>query len=110
MDNQGKKCYLADMATHAIFMKEMEDKTDTFTEIGRDYEGETFLGPHALALTEDANKLYFTDSGPWGETSIENPRGSVFVADIELGIVRPLALNCLAFPTGLVLANKEKVL
>ena len=56
------------------------------------------------------DNLYFTDSGPWGETSIENPRGSVFVVDIQLGMVRPLALNCLAYPTGLVLANNDKIL
>lgn len=56
------------------------------------------------------DNLYFTDSGPWGETSIENPRGSVFVVDIQLGMVRPLALNCLAYPTGLVLANNDKML
>ena len=27
--------------------------------------------------------LFFSDSGPFGETSIENPKGSVFWCDLE---------------------------
>ena len=54
--------------------------------------------------------LYFTDSGPWGETSIENPTGSVFVVSLEDAILRPLALRCLAFPSGMTLANDDQVL
>lgn len=76
----------------------------------KDFEGEPFLGPHSIALTDDMNLLYFTDCGPWGETSIENPKGSVFLIDLEASLIRPLALNCLAHPTGIALANEEKVL
>ena len=54
--------------------------------------------------------LYFTDSGAWGETSIENPKGSVFAYDIQLDFVRPLALNCLAYPTGMALTNNDNIL
>jgi len=65
------------------------------------------LSELCLKIANSLDLLYFTDSGPWGETSIENPKGSVFVIDIEAGIIRPLALNCLAFPTGLALANED---
>ena len=53
--------------------------------------------------------LFFTDSGPFGETSIENPKGSVFIVDIEDSIIKPLALNCLAYPSGLCLSDDEKI-
>lgn len=64
--------------------------------------------------------LFFTDSGPFGETSLENPKvinmtsrtkflkGSLFLIDLEAMIIRPLALNCLAYPTGLALSLDEK--
>lgn len=106
------------MAHSSLYVKEMEDKSNTINELATGFEGEPFIGPHSLALSEDGSKwslftldsLYFTDSGPWGETSIENPRGSVFVIDVQLGMVRPLALNCLAYPSGLALAQNDKVL
>ncbi len=52
--------------------------------------------------------LFFTDSGPFGETSLENPKGSLFLIDLEAMIIKPLALNCLAYPTGLALSLDEK--
>jgi len=110
MDNQGKRCYFTDISNGVIWMKEMEDKSNQVNLVTNEFESVPFLGPHSMALSEDGNNLYFTDSGPWGETSIENPKGSVFVLDIPLGLVRPLALQCLAYPTGLVLSNNDKLL
>jgi len=75
--------------------------------------------------------LYFTDSGflngeilgfnlPFpkkadtievtNESSISKPLGSVFVVDLEANIIKPLALRCLAYPTGLALSAEENVL
>ena len=31
-------------------------------------------------------------------------KGSVFLIDLEAEIIRPLALNCLAYPSGLALS------
>jgi len=77
------------------------------------------------------DSLIFTDSGPFGETSIENPmvkhkpldcqllflyyflfaqQGSVYMIDLEDKFIRPLALNCLAYPSGLALSTDEKIL
>jgi len=56
--------------------------------------------------------LFFTDSGPFGETSIENPKGSVFMVDLDASDVKAigLALRCLAHPSGLALSHDEKML
>ena len=56
------------------------------------------------------DNLYFTDAGEWGETSIENPKGSVFMIDIEGGIVKALAHQCLAMPTGMALSKNDQLL
>lgn len=54
--------------------------------------------------------MFFTDSGPFGETSISNCNGSVFMINLEDQILCPIALNCLAYPSGLVLDKNEDVL
>lgn len=37
-------------------------------------------------------------------------KGSVFMIDLEDKFIRPLALNCLAYPSGLALSVDEKIL
>lgn len=54
--------------------------------------------------------LYISDSGPWGETSIENPTGSVYVIEVESNHIRRLAYSCLAFPSGIDLSPNNKIL
>ena len=71
------------------------------TPLIKEYNGKSFLGPNSILLNEAANCLYFTDSGPMGETSLENPRGSIYVADLDTMAVKPLAANCLAHPCGI---------
>ena len=61
-----------------------------------------------MALNESTKCLYFTDSGPLGETSIANPTGSIFAADLELLVLKPIALRCLAFPSGIAITNDGK--
>lgn len=112
----------------AIIAKYGDDKNAEITPIVKDYEGVSLLGPHSLviAYTMSNSKkffsildyIYFTDAGPFGETSLENPKvnqciilyakGSLFLIDLGEMIIRPLALNCLAYPTGLALSNNEK--
>lgn len=57
MDAQCKKCYIADMAHSSLYVKEMEDKSNTINELATGFEGEPFLGPHSLALSEDGSRL-----------------------------------------------------
>jgi sugar lactone lactonase YvrE len=37
-------------------------------------------------------------------------KGSVFMIDLEEMNIRPLALNCLAYPSGLALSVDQKIL
>lgn len=51
------------------------------------------------------DQLFFTDSGPFGETAIDNCKGSLFVVDLENSFVKPLALYCLSYPSGICFGN-----
>uniref|UniRef100_K3W8A4 SMP-30/Gluconolactonase/LRE-like region domain-containing protein n=1 Tax=Globisporangium ultimum (strain ATCC 200006 / CBS 805.95 / DAOM BR144) TaxID=431595 RepID=K3W8A4_GLOUD len=67
------------------------------------YEERAFRGPNSIAFGADGT-IYFTDSGPMGETTLEKPRGSIFsICTSPSGgqILRPLALECLAHPSGI---------
>jgi hypothetical protein len=63
-----------------------------------------------MILSEKTNTLFFTDSGPLGETSIENPSGSVFAIDLSVSMLKPVIYNKLAYPSGLALSAEENVL
>ena len=41
--------------------------------------------------------LFFTDSGPFGETSLEKPKGSVFCVEVADQLLKPLALEVFFF-------------
>ena len=62
-------------------------------------------------MFDKKGKLYFADSGSLGDTSLSQPKGSVFV--IEGGpsgaLLKPLALECLACPMGLTVADNDVV-
>ena len=97
--------FITDLAQQAIYSYTDEE---SLQEVIRGYEGKPFLGPNSLAFHENSNSLYFTDSGPMGETSLLNPRGSVFVADIEQGTIKPIILNALAHPAGIAITQDGK--
>lgn len=63
-----------------------------------------------MILSEKNNALFFTDSGPLGETSLENASGSVFAIDLGVSMLKPVIYNKLAYPSGLALSNDENVL
>ncbi|TMW59497.1 hypothetical protein Poli38472_004566 [Pythium oligandrum] len=69
----------------------------------KNYEEKSFRGPSSLAFGENET-IYFTDSGPMGETTLERPRGSVFcISPSPSGgqMLRPLAWECLAHPSAI---------
>lgn len=76
-----------------------------------EYEGKQLLGPHS-GVFDSQGQLFFTDPGPFGETSLERPKGSVYVVSGEGSnrILRPLACECLAHPTGIALSGDESCL
>lgn len=63
-----------------------------------------------MVLSEKNNALFFTDSGPMGETNIENPTGSIFAIDLGVSMLKPIIYNKLAHPCGLALSPNENIL
>lgn len=104
--------FVCDAAHQAIFrITRLEDDGQYQQKIEpyvREYEQSQFLGPNSLCLGKDG-VLYFTDSGPMGETSLQNPRGSVFKIDGSTQLLLPLCLHTLAHPCGIALSPDEKV-
>ena len=76
----------------------------------KDFDGSNLKGPNSMVLSEKNNCLFFTDSGPMGETSLENPAGSVFAIDLGVSMLKPIVYGKLAHPSGLALSPKENVL
>ncbi len=77
-----KNIFLADLANQAILARNSDEKEQNTPELVKEFEGVPLLGPHSLVCSDLNNCLYFTDSGPMGETSIENNKGSVFMIDL----------------------------
>jgi sugar lactone lactonase YvrE len=72
-----------------------------------EYDGKPFKGPNQLVF-DSHGAMYFTDSGAIGETSIQNPKGSVYCTNGEQ--IQPLAYECLAHPSGIALSPKEDII
>lgn len=111
-DTQGV-AFVCDAAHQAIFRiirAETEDGAprQEIEPYVREYEQAQFLGPNSLCLSRTSGMLYFTDSGPFGETSLQNPRGSVFAISPATQLLIPLCLSTLAHPCGLALSPDEK--
>mmetsp|Transcript_71776 Transcript_71776/g.162894 ORF Transcript_71776/g.162894 Transcript_71776/m.162894 type:complete len:288 (-) Transcript_71776:122-985(-) len=111
-DSQGV-AFVCDAAHQAIFRilrVESEDGVprQEIEPYVKEYEQSQFLGPNSLCLSRSTGMLYFTDSGPFGETSLQNPRGSVFAINPNTQLLIPLCLNTLAHPCGVSLSPDEK--
>lgn len=111
-DTQGA-AFVCDAAHQAIFRitrVETEDglPRQEIEPYVREYEQAQFLGPNSLCLSRQSGMLYFTDSGPFGETSMQNPRGSVFAISPSTQLLIPLCLNTLASPCGLALSQPDE--
>lgn len=63
-----------------------------------------------MILSEKHNCLFFTDSGPLGETNLENASGSVFAIDLAVSMLKPVIYNKLAYPSGLAMSNDEGII
>jgi len=111
-DNQGL-AFVCDAAHQSIFrivrVETEGGQTQPYIDpYVKEYEQSQFLGPNSLCLSRQTGMLYFTDSGPFGETSLQNPRGSVFAISPSTQLLIPLCLNTLAHPCGLALSPDEK--
>ena len=91
--------FVADLAHQAILSATMIDGHLDISQMVKDYEGLPLKGPSALLMTPTS--LFFTDSGPLGETSLDNPKASLFAIDLEVNLLKPVIYNCLAGAHGL---------
>lgn len=94
--------YICDMAHQAIIVQSLEKSKEDFNLI-KEWEGKPLLGPNSIAYNQANNCLYFTDSGPMGESSLVSPKGSLFFADLEEMRLVDLAVKCLAHPSGIAI-------
>lgn len=111
-DNQGVAfvCDAAHQAILRVSRLEMEDgqARQEIEPYVKEYEQSQFIGPNSLCFSRQTGMLYFTDSGPFGETSMQNPRGSVYCISPSTQLLIPLVLNTLAHPCGVALSPDEK--
>lgn len=80
------------------------------TPVIKDFDGSSLKGPNSMVLSEKNNCLFFTDSGPLGESSLENPSGSIFAIDLGVSMLKPIVYGKLAHPSGVALSPNENVL
>ena len=76
----------------------------------KDFDGKPLKGPNSMVLSDKNNCLFFTDSGPLGETSIESPTGSLFAIDLSVSMLKPIIDSKLAHPCGLALSIDENMI
>ena len=94
-DLQGSS-FIADQAHQAILSQTVTDNRIEITPVIKDFDGSNLKGPNSMVLSEKNNCLFFTDSGPMGETSIENPSGSIFAIDLGVSMLKPIIYGKLA--------------
>ncbi|KAL0486824.1 beta-lactamase domain-containing proteinonase [Acrasis kona] len=102
--NADDRMYVCDFARQAILT--LDQNTGELTEEISEYENRQLRGPNQLVFDKNG-VMFFTDSGHIGETSIQNPKGSVFCLNGDQ--IQPLAYECLAYPSGIALSPKEDI-
>lgn len=108
-DSEGS-AFIADMGYQSILSAQSTDGKVEISSVIKDFDGAPLNGPNSMILSETNNMLFFTDSGPMGETTIDNPNGSVFAIDLAVSMLKPVLVNKLAHPCGIALSPNEKVL
>ena len=103
-DDQGV-IYIADQAHAAVLAIQETGENQQELVVGV-YEDKPLRGPHSIACSSDGD-VFFTDSGPFGETGLQNPQGSLFViSNTPSGqMLKPISLNNLAGPAGIALSS-----
>lgn len=74
------------------------------------YEDKPLKGPNSICVGKDGT-IFFSDSGPMGETGLHNPTGSLYM--ITAGgqnLLAPISLENLASPAGLALSPNGKLI
>ena len=84
-ENLIEELYYTDIANSVIYRNTQNDETIPFCI--KEYEGNPFKGPKALAINNEDNSILFCDSGYFESTSLNNPLGSVFKLDLDLFVI-----------------------
>lgn len=69
------------------------------------YEDKPLKGPSSIVCSKNGT-IFFTDSGPFGETGLHNATGSLFMISSGGGtqILRPITLDTLAYPSAVAIS------
>ena len=108
-DHQGSS-FIADQAHQSILSQTVTDNKIEIAPVIKEFDGKALKGPHSMVLSEKNNALFFTDSGPIGETSIESPTGSIFAIDLSVSMLKPIIDSKLAHPSGITMSNDESII
>lgn len=98
--DQNGVLYVTDLAYAAVMALQISG--DQEVVVGT-YEDKPLVGPNSIVYTSNGS-VFFTDSGPFGETGMHNPRGSLFMISGGAGgnqMLRPVSLENLAYPSGI---------
>lgn len=98
--------YISDFAHGAILSVSSDNGQEIVVGV---YEDKPLKGPNTIVQDTRGN-IFFTDSGPTGETGLNNASGSLFaIMNSSAGqILKPLSFENLAYPTGLTLSPNGK--
>jgi sugar lactone lactonase YvrE len=97
--------YVADYGHGAILVVNKSGEQETVVSV---YEDVPLKGPSSVVSSN--GNIYFTDSGPLGETGLHSPIGNVFtIMNSPTGtILKPISLGNLANPSGIAVSNNDK--
>ena len=99
--------YVADFGHSGILSVQNDSQQDLLVGV---YEDKPLKGPHSVLVSPTTGDTFFTDSGSFGETGLHSSTGSLFtISNSPSGqILKPIALNYLAFPTGIAVSADGK--
>ena len=98
--------YVTDFAHGAVLVVQPDGNQESVVEV---YEDKPFKGPNSIVY-DSKGTIFFTDSGPLGETGLHSPKGSLFmIANSVSGkMLKPISLETLASPSGIALSPDGK--
>ena len=98
--------YITDFAHAAVLA--VQDNGEQEVIVGT-YEDKSLIGPNSIVYASNGT-VFFTDSGPFGETGFHNPTGSLFMITNGGGaqMLRPVSLENLSNPCGVAVSPDGK--
>jgi sugar lactone lactonase YvrE len=100
--------YITDFAHGAVLLLQ-EEQQEALVSV---YEDKPLKGPNSIVV-DSKGTIYFTDSGPMGETGIHNPTGSLYMISSSASgggnMLQPISFENLASPAGIALSPNGKL-